>query len=43
MNSEMEKETYEEPKTEIIVFENEDVIIASGGGAVSTPKDEFDW
>lgn len=45
MNSEMKKETYEEAKIEIIVFECEDIIQTSGGssdgGAVILPGDSF--
>lgn len=47
MNPETKKETYEEAKTEIIVFECEDIIQTSGGsgdgngGAVILPGDSF--
>lgn len=43
METEQKKEAYEEPKAEVILFEHEDIITTSGGGAVTTPKDEFDW
>lgn len=31
------KEIYETPEMEIVEFETEDVITASGGGAINTP------
>ena len=37
----MKKETYEEPKMEVVEFETEDIITASNKPGIVLPDDEF--